>query len=53
MSQKIGNSLGVKSENYMEFLRAKPISNGILVGLANFFRISLGVKSFSMDLFRG
>ena len=30
--EKIGNSLGVKSENYTEFLRVKPTPNGIREG---------------------
>ena len=37
----------------MGFLRVLPISNGILEGLANFFRIYLGVKSFLLDFFSG
>ena len=53
MRKKLWNSAGWKSENYMEFLRVWPISNGILEGLANLCRISLGFKSFLMDFFRG
>ena len=46
MSKKICNSSGVKSKNYMEVLTVEAISNGILEVVANFFRITLGLKSF-------
>ena len=45
MSKNVWNASAVKCEKNMEFSRVKPISNGILEGLANFCRISLGVKS--------
>ena len=46
MRKKNRNSQGVKSENYMEFLGFSPVSDGILEGLANFPRISLGGMKF-------
>lgn len=53
MGEKLWNSLGVKPKNPVEFLRDKHVSNVILEGLAYFQRISLRVKAFSVDFFRG
>ena len=52
--EKIGNAAGVlKIAWNSRWVKVYPISNGILEGLANFFRISLGVKEIFNGFLKG